>query len=433
MASRKSPSSKPVSKPDKAELEKLKAKIEQLERENEMLLKQSSQKPKTHRTKNFFRKFGVTFFVTLCVVSFMLFNVANWVKASVVSTDGFLEVTTPLIEQPAVQQVLQQEITDALFENVDIEAELNNALPENLQFLAGPLTSQVQSYTYSKVGEVLASQKVEQVWDTSLKNIHAAVIDYINNENADGVITVNDVYTVASNNLSDSPVSFLLNKQLPDKVGDITIREVVWLDSARTYVNTIEKLPIVFLLTSIISFIIALALAIKKRTTIIVTLILLFVIMLSTVVSIVLGREIAANQVQPDFSAAVSEVFTVITNPLLARAQGYMALFGLIALVLIVSSRAHVITKARNFISSNTDKAIYKVTPTFEYPEWMFWLVENKTTIAWTTFTVLFVVLGLRIPPDYNQVINAFITSVVVTVVFYVVTLVLKTAKLKQK
>ena len=223
-----------------ADVAELKAELAKLEQENLKLREviESEEVEKSAHPYIWLRRVGAVFFLTLGIVSFAIFNVASWVKNTALNTDAFVATMQPVLAEPDVQTAVQDEITNQLFARVDIEGELQKALPENVAFLAGPLASQVESFTRDKVGEVVKSPQVYDIWGKALYTIHGQLLKYIEEPNNNGTISVNDVYTAISNNVSqDKQISFLFNKTLPEKIGTITIAEVTWLPEARQYVS----------------------------------------------------------------------------------------------------------------------------------------------------------------------------------------------------
>jgi len=73
--------------------------------------------------------------VLLTVVSIL----STYVKREALDSDQFKQTSQELIASPAIQQQVAAELVNAFNANVDLSAELEGRLPENLQALAGPL------------------------------------------------------------------------------------------------------------------------------------------------------------------------------------------------------------------------------------------------------------------------------------------------------
>lgn len=435
MAAKKNSKKSSASVNKEASIAKLQLRIVELEQENSKLSSTvNSDKPApVNKSGGGFKKFGVIFFVTLSIVAFMLFNVSSWVKNTVLDTDTFVATLEPLIEQPEVQDAIQVEISNQLFENVDVEESLEEVLPEQTKFLAGPLSGQIESFANSQIKNILSSEQAKAVWVATLQTVHATMLAYISDENTDGTISVNDLYQYASEQLGDSSISFLLNKSLPSAVGEITLAELKWVPEAKTYVNAVDKLPIIFGLVGIVSLALALLLAASRRKVLIVFLVLSLIMTASTLATLAMTSAQIGSQVDPQYSAAATAVHDVITNPLVLRTQGYFALLTAMLVVIIVSSKAAFMVKTRQFSSKYINIAMDRVVPEYTTPSWASAIVDNKAAILWTTFIALALLLGVRIPPSESQVISGFTNSAIITLVIYLAITVLQHGKGSEK
>jgi hypothetical protein len=402
------------------DIEMLEKKIAKLEAENKDL-KVNGSASKQKKPFDWLRKFGVLFFLTLSIVTFMLFNIASWTKNTILDTDTFVSTLQPVVSEPAVQKVVQDEVTNKLFEKVDIEAKLQEALPENIAFISGPLSSQVESFTYSKVGTVLASQQIYDAWGTSLERIHTRLIGYINNDEADGIISVNDVYTSIADRVSDDrKISFLFNQTLPEKFGSITLAEVSWLPEVRAYVNAVTIAPPILLLVCVLSAVLAILLSHRKRIVFGTILALSAVLMASTLAALKGVNWEIGEQVRAQYSDAAQAIYTTITAPLEARTLGYLALLLTVFIVLVVSSNTSFIKNSRKFLHTHIQKFADMIFPKVSVPSWLVQASDKTAIICWTAFAVLFVVLGVRIPPSYDQVVSGFVISSIVVLIMYI-------------
>src|SRR5438034_9870739 len=72
--------------------------------------------------------------VLLVVVSIA----ANFVERQALGKSDFRDTARQLIADPAIQQQVAASLTDRLFANVDVRAEVEKHLPANQKGLAGP-------------------------------------------------------------------------------------------------------------------------------------------------------------------------------------------------------------------------------------------------------------------------------------------------------
>jgi hypothetical protein len=98
--------------------------------------------------------------VLLLVVSIL----STYVKREALDPDRFRETSQELIANPAIQEQVAAELTDALTTNVDISAQLEAKLPENLQALAGPIAGLAQGFAGTAAQNLLARPRVQDAF-----------------------------------------------------------------------------------------------------------------------------------------------------------------------------------------------------------------------------------------------------------------------------
>lgn len=98
--------------------------------------------------------------VLLAVVSIL----STYVKREALDPDQFKQTSQELIASPEIQEQVAAKMVDALFENVDVSAELGETLPPNLQALAGPLAGLSQGFADTAAQKLLARPRVQEAF-----------------------------------------------------------------------------------------------------------------------------------------------------------------------------------------------------------------------------------------------------------------------------
>ena len=129
---------------------------EELIEENKILLKQlehiNAQQAKEKPGKfRWLKSAVIVLLVIVTALSFIALNASFWIKRTITNTDQFVATTQPLISEPAITENISTKLSKELFSNVDVEQKLQESLPENIQFLAGPLSSQIEGFTQSQI------------------------------------------------------------------------------------------------------------------------------------------------------------------------------------------------------------------------------------------------------------------------------------------
>src|SRR5215212_1220341 len=84
--------------------------------------------------------------VVLTCVCLVAATVGIWAKRNFLDTDRFVSRVGPLIEEPAVQDAVAGRLTEQIVGLVDVEAVLEDALPERGRLLVGPLSGAVEGF-----------------------------------------------------------------------------------------------------------------------------------------------------------------------------------------------------------------------------------------------------------------------------------------------
>src|SRR5439155_8461160 len=103
------------------------------------------------------RRILVGLLVFLTALSVLASTVAIWVHASVFQTDRFVSLIKPAVEDQAVTDPLANQVSNQLFQALNLQDRVTAALPPNLRLIVPPLTTATRDYVRDKVTEVFRS------------------------------------------------------------------------------------------------------------------------------------------------------------------------------------------------------------------------------------------------------------------------------------
>lgn len=357
------------------------------------------------------RSFFAGFFAIIAIISLVLFNAAYWTRQTVIDNKQFVATVSPIIKDADVQKALQTEISKQIFAKVNVEEELKNALPDNLDFIAAPFAAQVQSFVTGKIGEALQSPQAANAWTTVLGTAHEQLIAYIQNPNNDGKITVDEVYKTVGEQLKTSQVGFLFGKSLPASIGSITVKEITWLPKVRQGLETLQKLTAVLAISTIGFGALALALS-RRRVYMLIKLMFGSLIgMLITLGVLAFGSYEAGINVPVEFKAAAISIFDIITQPLAEQTKGIAALLASVLFVAFIASKVGWITWLRENMRTGLDWLFNRFSTKLALPDWLPQIPNNRLVIAWTLTGASFAIFALRLPPTLSGVVTAVIVA----------------------
>ncbi|HYJ76411.1 MAG TPA: hypothetical protein VEV65_12470, partial [Kineosporiaceae bacterium] len=134
--------------------------------------------------------------------------VSVWARGEVTDTDRYVETVAPLASDPAVQQAVTNQLTNIVFQYVDVQGITNDAvgalqgreiLPpavaSQLQALAVPLANGVRSFAQDRIGQVVRSDQFAQAWQQANRAAHEQLVKALTGQG--GAVTVqNDAVRV---------------------------------------------------------------------------------------------------------------------------------------------------------------------------------------------------------------------------------------------
>src|SRR6478736_1479454 len=125
------------------------------------------------------RKTVVAILVVATLIGFVSVF-AVWAKRQLLETNTWTDTSTKLLENKDVQTALGGYMVDQLYANVDVQAQLAQALPPKAQALAGPAAGGLEQLANKLAVEALGRPKVQQLFSEANSRAHALFIQLIN-------------------------------------------------------------------------------------------------------------------------------------------------------------------------------------------------------------------------------------------------------------
>jgi hypothetical protein len=221
------------------------------------------------------RRVLVAFLVVLGCVLAPISVIAVWTHNTLLNTDRYVDTVGPLAADPAIQRALANRVTQVLADNVDIEKEVEDALPAKASFAAPFVAQGIERFVNEAALKLVQTQQFESLWNNVNRRAHARLVTVLKGEGTetvatrDGKVEVNlkPVITQVQDKLESLGVSIF--DQLP--VGSIgttfTLFESKDLRSAQEAVKILDTLSIVLPILTVLLLAAALALSGNRRRT----------------------------------------------------------------------------------------------------------------------------------------------------------------------
>jgi hypothetical protein len=219
-----------------AELERVRAERDRLAQEVETL---EGRPQKRHRT----RRILAPILVVITVLVFTVTVPAAWGARTVLNTDRYVATVAPLANDPAVQQSIATKVTAQVFEALNVETVISDALAsigERATVLAGPLTTALRGFVQEQVLRVVQSDAFDTFWTEANRFVHTQVVQILRGNEEQVSVVEGKVL------LNLVPLINLALVQIQQVAGDLIGRDVqlptIQLDTPRAEaVNRIEQ------------------------------------------------------------------------------------------------------------------------------------------------------------------------------------------------
>ena len=178
---------------------------------------------------------------------------ALWAKRQLLETDTWTTTSEALIQDHDIQAALNTFIVSAIFDNVDVQAELADRLPPQAAPLAGPVAGALRSAADNVVEKALSEPKVQQLFVDASAAAQGKLIALIDDEGqfvatTGGVVTL-DLKSVLASVTAELGLPDLAAK-LPAEASSIEVMKSDELDAAQKGLNLLKKIG--YILTALV-------------------------------------------------------------------------------------------------------------------------------------------------------------------------------------
>lgn len=252
---------------------------------------------------------------------------ALWAKRQVLETDTWRTTSERLIQNADIQSALNTFIVSAIFDNVDVQAELADRLPPQVAPLAAPISGALRSAADNVVARALSEPKVQQLFVDASAEAQSKLIALIDDKGqfvstTGGVVTL-DLTSVLTSVTAELGLPDVAAK-LPPEASAIEVMRSDQLGAAQTGLNLLKKAGYVLTALVLLLYAAAIALAGARRRQTLRAVGFSFILV---GVIVLFARGAAASLVVDSLSgaassdAAVSAVFNIGSSLILETGQ----------------------------------------------------------------------------------------------------------------
>ncbi len=163
---------------------------------------------------------------------------AIWAKRQLLETETWTETSTEVLENEDVREQVSAFMVETLFTSVDVNAQLQQALPPRAAPAAGVISGAVRRLADDLADRALERPRVQQLWETANEEAHERLLEVIA-EGSEGDVGLDLREIIVQ--LGDQ-IGVDADSKLPADAGQIVILEADQLKTAQEAIDLLETL-----------------------------------------------------------------------------------------------------------------------------------------------------------------------------------------------
>jgi hypothetical protein len=273
--------------------------------------------------------------------------IGYWGQRTLNDTQRYVDTLQPLVTSPEVQDVIATKVTDAIEQQVDIEAILDNVFAgvisdrPRLDQLIGPMSAAINGMIDREVRAFVASAEFAELWTRVNSRAQQALQRMLKGEGSGAVsvqgdqvvLDVDEVINQVEDRLAARGLTLVQKVSIPQTDREIVLMEAPQVKQLRTiyaFANPLARwlLPLVALL-----YLAALMLARRRPRMAVAIGAVLALNALLVALALSIGRQLFSDQLAGTVFAAASRTFFDTLLAYLERGQRVVLALGLVLVV----------------------------------------------------------------------------------------------------
>jgi Short C-terminal domain len=182
---------------------------------------------------------------------------AIWVERQALDTGEWVNTSGHLIRNATIRSAIAEYMVEQLYENVNVEKELEEILPGDTKELAGPAAGGLRQVAGPAAEKVLETGTAQSLWEAANRTAHEQLLAVLENKKeavstANGEVKLN-LGSLLTNLAGQIGLAKDLAEKLPPDAGQITILKSEQLKTAQDIVIAIKGLALIL---SILTFLV---------------------------------------------------------------------------------------------------------------------------------------------------------------------------------
>jgi hypothetical protein len=183
---------------------------------------------------------------------------AIWVERQALNTNDWVDTSGRLIQNSKIRAAVGDFLVEQLYDNVDVEKELEGILPGETKQLAGPVSGGLRQVADTGAEKLLETSTAQSLWKDANRAAHEQLLAVLENKKeavstANGEVTLN-LGSLVTNHADQVGIGAQLAEKLPPDAGQVRILRSDQLKTAQDIAVGIKGLALVLSLLTFLSF-----------------------------------------------------------------------------------------------------------------------------------------------------------------------------------
>jgi hypothetical protein len=207
--------------------------------------------------------------VVLALLVTVLALIAGYVRYQALDTPTVRNSAEEMIANPEIREQIAATLVDELYSNVDVEARLEERLPEQQKALSGVIAGALRGLADNLAVKALERPRVQAVWVESVERAHTRLVQVLDDDvtavSTEGGYVVLDLQPLVIQIGEQVAILGRVGASLPEDTGKVRIMRADDLETAQDLTQLFKQVAAVIVFVPFILLAIALWLARGRR------------------------------------------------------------------------------------------------------------------------------------------------------------------------
>ncbi|HEX2427622.1 MAG TPA: SHOCT domain-containing protein [Gaiellaceae bacterium] len=195
---------------------------------------------------------------------------AIWVNRVALNTSVFTDTSTSLLDDDKIRAAVANRAVDELFDNVDVQAEVEAQLPSGYKSLSGPATAGLRQASYQIADRALQQPAFQRLFRVTLEQTHKTLVQVLEGggdrvSTANGEVTL-DLRPIIQETADRIGIGDKIAGKIPADTGRIVILRADELNTAQNVFELLKTLAWVLPILTLLVFGLAVWLSGDRRS-----------------------------------------------------------------------------------------------------------------------------------------------------------------------